>query len=339
MITTQAQLKTLLDTIKDEPLLALDTEFIRRDTYYPILCLIQLATPKHQFIIDALTLSDLTLLFDKLYDRKTKWIVHASTQDIQALQQLSNQVPKLLFDTQIASDLLNNQAQISYQNLCGQLLNVEIDKTHTCFNWQIRPLPVVVIDYALNDVKYLFDLYHQLNTQLNRQKRLEWMQEEINHLLHKMSHPDLPQHQWKKLSGISKLTKEYYPKAQQLTAWREITAIIHNKPKQWILSDKTLYAIITGQNQLPKKWQTDFLKFKQKNPLSNQLKLMNSKLNASEQKYYKTLKTYINTVAKQYRINPQIMANKKTLIKLIKGQTDTLLHQGWRYQILKEYLF
>ncbi|MBT5286949.1 MAG: ribonuclease D, partial [Candidatus Thioglobus sp.] len=159
MIQTPTQLRDFLHSIKDETELAIDTEFKRVNTYYPVLCLVQIATKKNTDCIDVLALDDLNPLFDKLYQDDCLWIVHSARQDIEALHYLSKQLPKQLFDTQIAASLVNYPAQISYQALTESLQNVHLEKAYTRLDWTIRPLPDEAIEYALDDVRYLLKNY------------------------------------------------------------------------------------------------------------------------------------------------------------------------------------
>ena len=166
MIETDNQLSLYLDHIKDETLLAIDTEFRRVDSYFPELCLIQIATKDKLECIDILSLDNLEPLFLKLYGKETKWIVHSARQDIEALYSLSNRIPSAIFDTQIAASFLNYPLQISYQSLTEALEGVRLEKKFTRFDWKKRPLPADVLQYALDDVKYLMPIFNKLSKEL-----------------------------------------------------------------------------------------------------------------------------------------------------------------------------
>ena len=172
MIQTQAQLHDFLKAIQSETELAIDTEFKRVSTYYPVLCLVQIATKSATDCIDILALDDLEPLFDKLYQNDCVWIVHSARQDIEAMHCLSGRLPKQLFDTQIAASLLNHPIQISYQALTENLQNVYLEKAYTRLDWTTRPLPEGAIEYALDDVRYLIKNYHQLKAQLQAENKL-----------------------------------------------------------------------------------------------------------------------------------------------------------------------
>lgn len=334
MIQNNAQLNALMHSLADEVILGLDTEFVRRDTYYPILCLVQLSTTSCQYAIDILAIQDLTPLFNKLYDNKTRWIVHSSGQDLEALYLLSNKMPKpeQLFDTQIAANLLNLPAQISYQALCLELLNQEIDKTHTCYDWQKRPMPEAVLAYALADVEHLQPLFLLLDKQLSQQKKSDYLLEEAQYLIKKTQEINLDVC-WHKLSGIHRLPKNLYPDAQVLTAWREVYAQSKNKPKQWIIKDKIMLEIIQKNISLADKYKAYFDAFSQDYQAKTPAILPNTLLNFDEQKIYKQLREKIEKIAKQHQICPQLIMNKKNVIAFIQGK-ESRLTKGWRVQIL-----
>jgi ribonuclease D len=221
LIETDNQLSLYLDHIKDETLLAIDTEFRRVDSYLPELCLIQIATKDKLECIDVLSLDNLEPLFLKLYGKKTKWIVHSARQDIEALYSLSNRIPSAIFDTQIAASFLNYPLQISYQSLTESLEGVRLEKKFTRFDWKKRPLPADVLQYALDDVKYLIPIFNKLSKELIEHGKLEWVEEDCQFLLKKETYSPNLQQIIKKTKGISKISKKHKNMAINLILWRE----------------------------------------------------------------------------------------------------------------------
>ena len=179
MITSESQLNKYLQSIQNDSLLAIDTEFRRIDSYFPELCLIQIAAGNYLECIDVLAIKNLEPLFEKLYDSKTIWVIHSARQDIEALYYLSQRIPHTIFDTQIAASLLNYPLQVSYQALTETLQNVYLEKKHTRFDWKTRPLPEDVLQYALDDVKYLLPHYEMLKAELIKSEKLQWLSEEV----------------------------------------------------------------------------------------------------------------------------------------------------------------
>ena len=240
MISSELQLNKYLQSIQNDFLLAIDTEFRRIDSYFPELCLIQIAAGNYLECIDVLAIKNLEPLFEKLYDSKTIWVIHSARQDIEALYYLSERIPHTIFDTQIAASLLNYPLQVSYQALTETLQNIYLEKKHTRFDWKTRPLPEDVLQYALDDVKYLLPHYEMLKTELIESKKLQWLSEEVGFLLEQSLYEPNFKQIIKKTSGISKIDSKSQKQAINLVIWREDTARKENKPRKWIMSDERL---------------------------------------------------------------------------------------------------
>lgn len=341
MIQTQQQLTNFLNAIKTDTHLAIDTEFKRIDTFYPILCLVQIATKSAVDCIDILAIENLEPLFDKLYQKDSIWIVHAARQDIEALYYLSKRLPSQLFDTQIAAHFLNHPAQISYQNLTEILQGVLLDKAYTRLDWTTRPLPEEAIEYALDDVRYLIKNYSQLIEQLTQEQKLDWLMADGLELSNiNLYLPNLDQ-AWKKVKGLSRLPKSVHQKVAHLAAWRESQAIDNNKPRKWIMSDDQLINYSLNKTKMPDQDKTTFSEF-----LSRQAQLTQQRIqidahqapSKSENKQKNELQILIKKIAVQYNLDEAIIANGKTLMKFIRSDQSVNFFTGWRYHILKEEL-
>ena len=338
MIKTNSQLSHYLDHIKDEILLAIDTEFRRVDSYFPELCLIQIATKDKLECIDILAIDNLEPLFNKLYDEKTNWIVHSARQDIEALYYLSRRIPNEIFDTQIAASFLNYPLQVSYQSLTESLQNVLLEKKFTRFDWRIRPLPFDVLKYALDDVKYLIPIFEKLNNALIRDKKLEWAEEDFKLLLKKETYsPNLKQI-IKKTKGISKLSSQHIDMAIKLVLWRESIAQKKNKPRKWIMSDKKLIDYATGIDKISISKSDDFENFAKKNVKNFKYKdLIKIQKPLSERELNKKndLKKQINALSIKHNLPTELICTSKNLVNLIRGNDLDELNSGWRSKIFK----
>ncbi len=341
MIQTQAQLSDFLQAIQGETELAIDTEFKRVNTYYPILCLVQIATKSAIDCIDVLKIDNLKPLFDKLYQDNCLWIVHSARQDIEALYYLSKQLPKQLFDTQIAASLVNHPQQISYQALTEQLQNVHLEKAYTRLDWTTRPLPKEAIEYALDDVRYLLKNYYQLQAQLKTEEKSSWIKEEGKSLLEiNLYNPDI-QNAWQRLKGFSRLNKKAQNKAAQLCAWREYQAKSKNKPRKWIMSDDKLTDYVLGKDKLPTKAKAVFDKFIEhhSNIKSMNIYIEKNKIATKTEKIKKNeLQKLIQKIANQYNLDDKVIANGKSLLNFIRGDRSVIFLSGWRFNLLKEEL-
>ena len=338
MIKTDTELIQYLDDIENETLLAIDTEFRRIDSYFPELCLIQIATKDKLECFDVLALDNLEPLFNKLYDENTKWVVHSARQDIEALYYLSNRTPSALFDTQIAASFLNYPLQVSYQGLTEALQNINLEKKYTRFDWKKRPLPRDVLKYALDDVRYLIPIYNKLSKELIKHKRLDWVEEESKFLLDKDTYKPNYRQIIKKTKGISKISSKYVNNVIDLIYWRESIAQKKNKPRKWIISDEKLINYATGKSKLSSSIIDDFKNFqenekqninfegliKNQKPLSDQEILMKNKL-----------KEQINKLSIQYKIPSELICTSKNLMNFIRGEDLVTINQGWRSKIFK----
>ena len=338
MINTQQQLQNFLNAISGDSLLAIDTEFKRINTYYPELCLVQIATNNFIECIDILAIKDLKPLFKKLYNIDTKWVVHSARQDIEALFILSNRIPFSIFDTQIAASLLSFPLQVSYQSLTHELQNIYLEKKHTRFDWTSRPLPKDVLEYALDDVRYLLPNYRILKDKLDFENKAQWLDEETSLLLdQKLYEPNIEQI-CKKIKGLSKIDSRSQKQAIKLVYWRESIAQKENKPRKWIMSDEKLLDYACGKNNLSESSKKLFDKFTAQNskkttfsrafhpqkPLSNDEKLKKNEL-----------QNLINELALKYNLPPELICSGKSLVKFIRGDSESPLKKGWRSKILK----
>ena len=341
MIQTDAQLATFLDLINDETELAIDTEFKRVNTYSPVLCLVQIATNSAEACIDVLSLVNLDQLFEKLYRNDSLWIVHSARQDIEALYCLSNQIPKQLFDTQIAANLTNHPLQISYQALTEKLQNVYLEKAYTRMDWTIRPLPEEAIDYALDDVRYLLKNYHKLHEKLAIENKLKWVIEESEILLNTSLY-EMPIYEaWKKVKGLARLPKKAKLKVAKLAAFRESQAQLQNKPRKWVISDEKLIQFALDKEALSSDTEKKFINFINNNPEigSIGLPVKNSgPPTNNEKKQKERIQMIIAQKATQYNLPPELIANSKAILNYIRGDNSVCFCRGWRYEILQEEL-
>ena len=339
MIQTQRQLEKYIETIIHDSSLAIDTEFKRVNTYYPELCLIQIATTHSVECIDVLAIDNLEPLFEKFYNKKTLWIVHSARQDIEALFKLSKRIPNTLFDTQIAASLLNYPVQISYQALTEKLQGIRVKKDHTRFDWTIRPLPKSVIDYALDDVRYLIPNFKKLVNELKLNNKTQWQEEDSTYLLEPSLY-DLPIEQvWNKTKGISLLPKKHQEEAMKLVAWRENNAKDKDTPRKWIMSDDKLLNYACGENKLSEKSQKKFDEFiinSKNNFIVKDLVKISKPLNASERLAKKELQENIKMIAKKYNLPPEIIITSKSQTKFIRGDTNISFCRGWRAEIFNK---
>ncbi len=341
MIQTQTQLSQFLDLIKHETELAIDTEFKRVNTYYPVLCLVQISTKSATDCIDILAIEDLNPLFEKLYQKDCLWIVHSARQDIEAIYYLSKQLPKRLFDTQIAASLIGHPMQISYQTLTQILQNVYLEKAYTRLDWTTRPLPDEALEYALDDVRYLLKNFYRLKSQLKTEHKSHWIEQEGQLLLDiKLYNPDI-KNAWKNVKGFSRLAKNTHRFVAQLAMFREHQAIHKNTPRKWIISDDKLINYALKKESLPSGIKTTFNEFLVNNEQLHDAEIIVNKhtLPTKTEKAKKNeLQKLIQNIANQYNLDDKIIANSKSLLSFIRGDHSVIFLTGWRFNLLKEEL-
>lgn len=232
----------LADALAETALIGLDTEFVRESTYYPQLCLIQVATPDLAACVDCVVDIDLTPLHDSLLRDSCTWIVHSARQDLEVIWQAAGRLPARLIDTQIAASLAGFAPQQGLQSLLAETLGVELGKHFTRTDWSRRPLPADALRYALDDVRHLIALWADLKQRLEALQRLPWLEQDCAALL--AEHPEADAATvWGRLRGVRSMSLDDRCAALALVEWRERSARRMNRPRRWILSDAVLLDI------------------------------------------------------------------------------------------------
>ena len=243
IVDNNGDLGSLIESLKDAPYLALDTEFMRDQTYWPKLCLIQVAAPGVEAIVDPLAEGiDLAPFYELLKNPRIVKVLHAARQDIEIFHHQGGMIPDPLFDSQIAAMVAGFGDAASYETLCRKIAHVEIDKSSRFTDWSRRPLSQKQIDYAIGDVTHLRTIYEYLKKQLEKTGRSAWVQEEIEAL----QDPDLyalhPEGAWKRLKPRTS-NKRFLAMIAALAAWREREAQSRDIPRGRVLKDEALMEI------------------------------------------------------------------------------------------------
>ncbi|WP_397422795.1 ribonuclease D [Phenylobacterium sp.] len=243
-ITTTADLKAFCDKIRDQPFVAVDTEFMRETTYWPKLCLIQAAAATAEACIDPLAEGlDLEPFLEIMRDERILKVFHAARQDVEIFNNL-NAMPRPLFDTQVAGMAAGFGEQIAYDALVRQMLKIELDKSSRFTDWARRPLSDNQLTYALADVTHLAALYPMLRERLEKEGRLAWVTDEMNDLTSPANYDVEPENAWKRLRP-RKNNAKYLAVYRAVAAWRERTAQTRDQPRGRILKDEAIDEIAT----------------------------------------------------------------------------------------------
>ena len=257
LITDSASLAALIERLSAHDFVAVDTEFMRENTYWPELCLLQIASPDEAAAIDPMAEGlDLKPLWTLLVDNHDVLkVFHAGGQDLEIVHNMTGKVPYPLFDTQIAAMALGFGEQVGYSNLIESMLGHALDKGARFTDWSRRPLDKRQIDYAIGDVTHLATIFPRMVTKLKKTNRGLWLDEEMERLADPSSFAFDPEDAWKRLKLPSR-NPLVLGRLKALAAWREKEARGKNLPRGRIVKDDTL-GDIAGH---PPKTQDDLAK-------------------------------------------------------------------------------
>ncbi len=247
IIDTTAALQAACDTLATAPYLTIDTEFLRETTFWPQLCLIQMAGPDIAVIVDPLAKGlDLAPFFALMANPDIIKVFHAARQDIEIIFHLGGLIPHPIFDTQVAAMVCGFGDSVSYDQLVSRIKGEHIDKSSRFTDWSRRPLTDKQLDYALADVTHLRDVYHHLKAELEREGRSLWLTEEMAVLESRETYDMHPDDAWQRLKMRLKKPIELAV-LQRIAAWREREARSRNVPRGRVLKDDALYEIAQQQ--------------------------------------------------------------------------------------------
>lgn len=244
LITTTADLAAACARLATHPFVTIDTEFLRDSTYYPKLCLLQMASPDEGLLVDPLAPElDLAPFFALMADQRVMKVFHAARQDLEIVWNLGRMLPTPLFDTQIAAMVCGYGDSVGYEQLANDLAKARIDKSSRFTDWSRRPLSEAQLVYALSDVTHLRDIYLALKSDLEQTGRTEWLVEEMAVLNHPGTYETKPEDAWMRLKGRVRKPREV-ALLIEIAAWRETEAQSKDVPRGRILKDDALMDIV-----------------------------------------------------------------------------------------------
>lgn len=324
-------------------LVAIDTEFIRERTYFPELCVLQIATDEVLAAIDCLADIDLEPVFSALFAESRPWLLHSARQDLEVLFNRTGRLPAGLVDTQVAAAMLGHPLQIGLKGLLEEVLGVAIGKEHTRADWSRRPLPDEVLGYALDDVRYLLPAWRELTARLDAADRLDWFKEDCARLLAQPLQPPA-EAILERTRGAGGLRGRQRAAALALVGWRETRAIARDKPRRWILDDDPLVRIAqalpdsTGALQrvagLPAKLvdrsgAAIVTAVGKAEPAAERAEPV-----APDKSRVKALQAEVKRRAEALGIKPELLATRRDIALAAGGQMPDSFAAGWRGEIL-----
>ncbi len=350
------QLPDLCNRIQQAPWIALDTEFLREKTYYPVFCLLQIATPEWVVCVDPIALPDLSTLFTVINDPGILKVLHSCRQDLEIFYQITGEVTYPVFDTQIAAPLLGFQENPGYAMLVSNFFGVNLSKAHTRTDWSIRPLSQDQIQYAADDVIYLCKIYIEMGKQLDTLGRLDWLDKDFELLKDKELYQISPDKAWLKVRGRKRLTGKQLSIIQVLSQWREETAQLEDRPKNWLVRDDLMLELaklqpstvdelaqIRGVNERSVKRYGKVIcqlivKAINSSPIPMTDKLKSTKKTAKQEAVLDVLTAVVRLRADENSLNPMILASRKDLEKLLFEEKDSPVLIGWRFSMVGKEL-
>ncbi len=240
LITTTDDLAHACQRLARSPFVTVDTEFLRETTFWPILCVVQLASDDEALAIDALAPGlDLEPLLQLMADEGVVKVFHAARQDLEIFWKLSGLVPTPLFDTQVAAMVCGYGEQVSYSELANSICHVGIDKSSRFTDWARRPLAEAQINYAIGDVTHLRDIYKALSKRVAAAGRQSWLDDEMKTLTSPSTYEQHPERAWERYKSKARKPRDL-AMLMELAAWRESEAQARDVPRARVLKDEVL---------------------------------------------------------------------------------------------------
>lgn len=354
MIETTADLEAACQQLARSSYITIDTEFLRETTFWPELCLIQMANPDMAVIVDPMAKGiDLAPFFALMANPDVVKVFHAARQDIEIIFHLGNLIPHPIFDTQVAAMVCGFGDSVSYDQLVNRIKGEQIDKSSRFTDWSRRPLTEKQLDYALADVTHLRDIYQYLNAQLEREGRSLWLSEEMAILEARDTYDLHPDDAWQRLKMRVKKPIELAV-LQKVAAWREREARNRNVPRGRILKDDAIYEVAQQQPKdseamarlrtIPKGWERSSAGTALIEAVNEALAIPKTDLPRLPRQNHtpegaaaatEMLKVLLKLIAEKQGVAAKIIANSDDLDKIAaEGENaDVGALKGWRREL------
>lgn len=357
LIQDQAELETVISQLEQSSFVTVDTEFIRETTFWPILCLIQMAAPGVTALVDPLSKNiDLTPFFRLMANEKVVKVFHAARQDIEIVFHLGDMIPHPVFDTQIAAMVCGFGDSVSYDQLVQRVTGTRLDKSSRFTDWRHRPLSDKQLEYALADVTYLIEVYEHLRTELEREDRAHWLTEEMDVLTARETYDPHPDDAWKRLKMRVRKPQELAI-VQALAAWRDREARERDVPRQRVVKDDAIYEIaqqgprdsqaLGRLRSTPKGWERSSTAAALLEIVNQALDLPKEQLPKMPKQVHQPegsgaavelLKVLLKMIAEKEGVAPKVLASGDDLEKIAGEGEDATVPalSGWRREVFGE---
>ena len=348
-VDSSSRYEEVSDHLSTRPMIGIDTEFVRERTFYPSPGLVQLSDGDSVWLIDVVTLEDHDPLKTLVDQPNATKVLHSVGEDLEILSLLTDSYPEQLLDTQVAAAFLGFPAQIRYEHLIEQVFGVALPGGQARSNWCQRPLAGSLLEYAAQDVIYLPRLAETLCDELERLGRLEWVQEDCARLVRQRKsahrHPALL-----RVKGAGRLSKIAMAYAANLAQWRDEEAKVRNLPRSFVIKDEnlvelasqaerigTMRAISQLGNVLRRFSEPCLAVLESTDPSGFEVPSGLLPLTPEQRQTLKTWQTKIGALANDLNIEPSVVASKRELTRLLKGESPDWLN-GWRGPMIQDQL-
>lgn len=356
-IAQDAELAELCTRLRQQAAIAVDTEFMRTDTFYPIAGLIQIGDGKTSYLIDPLAITDFSSLRDLMLDEKVVKVLHSCSEDIEVFECLLGEVPSPIFDTQIAAAFAGFGFSLGYAGLVKAVLTIEIPKDETRSDWLQRPLSASQIKYAALDVAHMLIVYGKLLQTLKTSERLQWVKSDCADLVINARKPDDYTEAFHKVGFAWKLRSPELAILRDLCIWREVESRARDIPRNRLIKEPSLFEMARKQPQdaahlhriedIPSRTlraDSEALLTIIRTSAATDSATWPARLDAplapSEAPLIKALKKYVREVAERLNLPPELLIRKKEYEAIVrsgmKGGVYTLPERllGWRYEVI-----
>ncbi|KWV61138.1 ribonuclease D [Bradyrhizobium macuxiense] len=355
LITTTSELAAVCDRLAKHKVITVDTEFLRETTYYPLLCVVQMASAEEAVVIDALAPGiDLKPFFDLMSNEAVLKVFHAARQDIEIVWHLSGTIPHPIFDTQVAAMVLGYGDSIAYDQLVDRVTGHRPDKTHRFTDWSRRPLTSEQVTYAVSDVTHLREVFAVLDADLKKRGRSDWVSEEMEILTSPKTYDFHPERAWERLKTRVRKPRELAVLIE-VAAWREQEAQSRDVPRSRVLKDDAVGDIAThaptsieklaNLRSLPKgfersKWGADIIAAVQRGLARDQAslpKLEKPRNNANGAATVELLKVLLRMTSERHGVASKVIATVDDLEQIAASdQAEVGALHGWRRELFGE---
>jgi ribonuclease D len=355
LITTTSELAAACARLALHPVITVDTEFLRETTYYPLLCVVQIASAEEAVVVDTLAEGiDLKPFFALMADEKVLKVFHAARQDIEIVWHQAGIVPHPIFDTQVAAMVLGYGDSIAYDQLVERITGHRPDKTHRFTDWSRRPLTKEQVHYAVSDVTHLRDVFAALDADLKKRARNDWVSEEMEVLTSPKTYDFHPERAWERLKTRVRKPKELAV-LMEIAAWREQEAQSRDVPRSRVLKDDAVGDIAThaptslerlaGLRSLPKgfdrsKWGADVVAAVQRGLARDPAtlpKIEKPRNNSNGAAIVELLKVLLRMTSERHAVASKVIATVDDLEEIAADDNaDVAALHGWRRELFGE---